>query len=349
MNAALLRSTSEIEPCRLALSEAAQRRLARRLGHDDGFDELVTVSALYGVSPKVLGELYDYWRDDFRLEQQPLFALPGFRLMSGGETIRFWHVRSSDSAALPLLVLHGFSASLAEFVSLACAARESFHVVCPALDDIDGSCSSVAERCAELMRELGYTRYVVHGSDSGSAIALELAARAGAAVAGAHVTGVRAYPSEAAGELAALSSREKSQLAVLSELYERLQTELPETPLEGLAFALSQLDEPSRDAADAFANCYDALLTGLSLSWSNDEATLRAARYRERCLAVSPTARAPISVDEFPLAPPSLRRLAEARHRVAEWREHERGGCTPALERAEVLAESLRRFAAHLS
>ncbi|HVY25044.1 MAG TPA: epoxide hydrolase N-terminal domain-containing protein [Polyangiaceae bacterium] len=348
MNAALLRPASEIEPYRLAPSEAARRRLARRLGHDDGFDELLAVSALYGVSPKLLSELYDYWRHDFRLEQQPLFALPGFRIVSGSEALRFWQVRSLRAAALPLLMLHGFSASLAEFAHLASDVGEWFHVVCPALDDIGGNCAVAAERCAELMRELGYERYMVHGSDSGAAVALELSALAGAAVAGVHVTGLRAYPSEAGGEQAALLSREKSQLAAISELYERLQTELPQTPLEALAFALSQLDEPSHDSQRLPTPCRDALLTGLSLSWSNDDATLRAARYRERCLAASPAVHAPIFVDEFPLAPPSLRRLAEARHRVTEWREHERGGSSPALEQPRLLLESLRRFAARL-
>jgi microsomal epoxide hydrolase len=199
------------------------------------------------------------------------------------------------------------------------------------------------------MHALGYERYLVHGSDSGSAIALAVSACAGAAVAGVHVTGLRAYPSEAAGELAALSSREKAQLAALSELYERLETELPETPLEALAFGLAQWDEPSELAASHAATGYDALLAGLSLAWSNDDAALRAERYRERCLAPSPAARAPVLVTEFPLAPPSLRRLAEARHRVAEWQEHERGGPCPALEQPELLTVSLRSFAQRLS
>lgn len=350
MNAAVLRPASEIEPCRLAPSEAAQRRLARRLGQAQGFDELVTASALYGVSPQLLGELYDYWQHDFRLEQQPLFGLPGFRLVSGNEALRFWHARSSSSEALPLLLLHGFSASLAEFANLATTLTESFHVVCPALDDIDGGCATVAERCAGLMNRLGYERYLVHGSDSGSAVALALAARADAAVAGVHVTGICAYPSEAAGELAALSSREKSQLAALSELYERLQTELPESPLEALAFGLSQLDEPCElGRSGALVATFDALLAGLSLAWSNDDAALRAERYRERCLAASPAACAPVFVAEFPLAPPTLRRLAETRQRVAEWHEHARGGPCPALEQPELLSESLRRFAQRLS
>jgi hypothetical protein len=91
------------------------------------------------------------------------------------------------------------------------------------------------------------------------------------------------------------------------------------------------------------------LLAGLSLAWSNDDAALRAERYRERCLATSPVVRAPVCVNEFPLAPPTLRRLAEARQRVAEWHEHERGGPCPALEQPQLLTQSLQRFAQRLS
>jgi pimeloyl-ACP methyl ester carboxylesterase len=349
MNAVIRRPESEIEPCRLLPSEAARRRLAQRLGQERQFDEVLAASSLYGVDPRELSDLYGYWQHDFELEQQPLFRLPAFRLRARGDSFRFVHVRSARTGALPLLLLHGETGSLAEAATLAPALSEPadgtpFHVVCPALDDLPSHRAEAAGACAELMRALGYSRYLVHGTEAGAAVALELAAQAPDHVVGAHVTRVAAYPSEQAGELGSLSSAEKSQLAALSELYERLSAEAPETPLESLALALSQLsDTPPADAAA----WRDPLLTGLSFSWSND--TARASGERaELCLAASRASRAPISVQSFPLDAPSLRRFVEREHRVAEWREHEHGGACPALEQPQRLLVSLRQFAARL-
>lgn len=350
MNAAIRRPQSEIEPCRLLPSEAARRRLAQRLGHERQFDEVLAASALYGVDPRELSELYGYWQHEFALEQQPLFHLPAFRLRAGNDSFRFIQLRSPRTEALPLLLLHGETGSLAEAATLApelsepTAGSTPFHVVCPALDDLPSRRAEAASACAELMRALGYSRYLVHGSEAGAAVALELAAQAPDSVAGVQVTRVAAYPSEQAGELSSLSSVEKSQLAVLSELFERLSVEAPETPLESLALVLSQLvDAPPANAAA----WRDPLLTGLSFRWSNDP-TLTSAERTTLCLAPSRPSRAPLSVQSFPLDAPSLRRFVERQHRVAEWREHERGGACPALEQPQLLLGSLRQFAARL-
>jgi pimeloyl-ACP methyl ester carboxylesterase len=354
MNAAIGRPEPQIEPCRLLPSDAARRRLAQRLTpqveHERQFDQVLAASSLYGVDPRELRELYDYWQHDFELERQPLFRLPSFRLRAGNDSLRFVQVRSTQTGALPLLLLHGETGSLAEVATLApelsepASATTPFHVVCPALDDLPRNRAEAASACAELMRALGYSRYLVHGSEGGAAVALELAAETPDRVAGVHVTRVAAYPSEEAGELSSLSSAEKSQLAALSELYERLGAEAPESPLESLALSLSQLaDTPATNAAA----WRDPLLTGLSFRWSNGM-TQTSAELAELCLAPSRASRAPLSVQSFPLDAPSLRRFVERQHRVAEWREHERGGACPALEQPRSLLDSLRQFAARL-
>jgi pimeloyl-ACP methyl ester carboxylesterase len=353
MNAAVLRRAPEIEPCRLLPSEAAQRRLASRLRQHRQFDEVLAASALYGVDPNALAELYRYWQDDFELAPQPLFRLPSFRLYGESQTLDFVHVRARTPTALPLLLLHGYSGSAAELGSIAATlaapvaeGAPALHVVCPSLDARDTSRAQLAAVCAELMCSLGYSRYLVHGSDLGAGVALELAASEPAAVAGVQVTSVAAYPDEGSGALARLSRAEKSQLAALCELNERLGSELPETPLEELAFALSQLlDSPEPPVRAAWR---DTLLTGLSLSWTSGDVTPRSALYRELRLAPSRGSRVPLSVHCFPLDAPSLRRFVEREHRVAEWHEHDRGGARPALEQPELLVRSLRELATRL-
>src|SRR6185503_13859948 len=169
----------------------------------------------------------------------------------GDSAVRFLHVRSRQQAPVPLLLLHGFSGSLAEFASVMEPLTASgINVVCPELSDLSWgdapvSSRSVAKACSELMRRLGYSRYAVHGSDLGSSLALELAALPGSRVAAVHVTELLAYP-ETPRELNELSCTEKSQLARLTELHDELAFQLPQTPIEALAFALTRLEQVPR-------------------------------------------------------------------------------------------------------
>jgi pimeloyl-ACP methyl ester carboxylesterase len=286
-----------------------------------------------------------------------LFDLPCFELSWLEHRLSFVQLCSSERAALPLLLLHGYSGSPVEFQRLLGPLTEpqehgggvsdAFHVVCPALPGFGlssgpASAREAAGACAALMRALGYSRYGVHGSDLGANIALELAALDGEHVAGLHVTALPAYPDDTFEDLTTLSSLEKSQLACAHERREQLNFLLPQSPIEALAFALAQLaDSPS---------CYEdaalkaALLTSLSLAWALGDASARHELYRKSRLAPAPRSRVPIALHDFPLDAPSLRRFAERSQRVVEWREHERGGCMPGLEQPELLLESLRSF-----
>jgi pimeloyl-ACP methyl ester carboxylesterase len=181
----------------------------------------------------------------------------------------------------------------------------------------------------------------VHGNDLGANIALELAALEPRHVAGLSVTSVPAYPSEDPFELAALTSQEKSQLSRLAELHGELQYQLPESPLEALAFALSGLEAP--DPFENGAWC-DALLAGLSLSWALSDFEARNALHRASRLTAAPSSTVPVCVHDFPLDAPSLRRFAERQQRIVAWSEHPHGGAMPGLEQPQALLHSLRAW-----
>jgi epoxide hydrolase len=352
MSAVVRNKASEIEPLRLSVPETTLARLRQRLSHDLRSGEALSVCLAYGASWDALRDLVHRLQAGFALERQRLFDLPCFEARLGDERMCFIHARSDQRSALPLLLLHGSCGSLAEFQDQIQPLTEGangrpHHVVTPSLPGFgltrSGlSARAAAELCAELMDRLGYARYVVHGSELGAKIALELAALDGAHVAAAHVTGAPAYP--AAGTQAELSAHEKSQLLRLSELQSELDAGLPQSPLEELAYALSRVDDelgpPSRSLGDG-------LLTALALS-----ATFTTPRARSRLCAEllepAPSSAVPVALNAFPLGAPSLRRAAAERYRIAEWREHERGGSMPALEQPELWRESLARSAAQL-
>jgi pimeloyl-ACP methyl ester carboxylesterase len=362
MNAEVRQGSTEIEPHRLRVPEAAWWRLRQRLGHAAATGECLTAGLSYGVAPEQLRELVEYFCDSFELEQQPLCRLPLFTTQVGETNVCFVHARSSERGALPLLLLHGYSGSLAEFqdsieplthpLGSGPTSRPAFHVVCPALSGFGLSSGAadaqqLARTCAEVMARLGYSRYLVHGSDLGANVALELAALDLAHVAGAHVTALPAFPSESQEALSTLTSAEKSQLARLTELYDELWLNLPESPLEQLAFALSRIDDV--ECVSPRTRAADALLTSIVLGCIGGDATARAALYRESRLTAAPASQVPLSVHAFPLDAPLLRRFATAQHRVVEWMEHEAGGCMPALEAPELFRGSLRDFFAPFS
>jgi epoxide hydrolase len=358
MNANVLRVATEPTPWRLTIPEAALARLRSRLGRDVATGEALDASLAYGVPEDAVARLTEHWLHDFDLEQQPVWRLPTFRTEIDAASWSFVHVASAEAGAVPLLLLHGYSGSVAEMAGLVAPlvnpgahgalATDAFHAVCPALpafglSDAVLDVHAMAEGCATLMQRLGYPRYVVHGSDLGANLALALAELDGAHVAGVHVTALPAYPREAAEEMAHLTGVEKSQLALLSQVREELTFGLPESPTAALAFALARLEEPTAVPMDAVLR--DAMLASLTLTWALGDGRTRNALYRTTRLSAASESGRPVAVSSFPLDAPSLRRFAELRHRVVEWTEHERGGPMPALEQPTLLLAALRGFA----
>ena len=357
MNANVLSVATEPTPWRLEIPEAALARLQSRLGRELATGEGLDASLSYGVSDEDVARLTEHWLHDFDLERQPVFGLPTFKTELDGASWTFVHACSLEVSAVPLLLLHGYCGSPAEMAGLvqplvdprAQGALESdaFHVVCPSLPAFglsEGALDvhAMAEGCAALMGRLGYTRYLVHGSDLGANLALALAERDVAHVAGVHVTALPAYPNGTLEQMAHLTSAEKSQLALLTQVRQELAFGLPESPSQALAFALARLEQPEAVRTDEALR--DALLASLTFSWALGDGSARNTLYRETRLSAAGVSGRPVAVDSFPLDVPSLRRFAELRHRVVGWTEHERGGPMPALEQPELLLHTLRNF-----
>jgi epoxide hydrolase len=360
MNANVLSVAAEPTPWRLEVPEAALARLKSRLGRELATGKAMDASLAYGVPDEAVAWLTDHWLHDFALEQHPVCGLPAFKTEIDGVSWTFVHARSQEASAVPLLLLHGYSGSVAEMASMVqplvnpgeqgALASDAFHVVCPALPAFGLSeavldVHAIADGCAAMMRRLGYPRYLVHGSDWGANLALALAERDSTHVAGVHVTALPAYPHETPEELAHLTRAEKSQLALLTHVRDELAFGLPESPSEALAFALAHLEEPEAVRTDG--SLRDALLAGLTLSWALGDGNARNALYRETRLSAAGVSGRPVAVDSFPLDAPSLRRFAEQRHRVVGWTEHEQGGPMPALEQPKLLLAVLRDFSRH--
>ena len=144
-----------------------------------------------GVQLKTLQELARYWRTDYdwRRAEAKLSALPQFTTEIDGVDIHFIHVKSAHEDALPLIMTHGWPGSVVELIDSVGplidptahggSAEDAFHLVLPSLPgyglsaepaEVGWDLARTARAWAELMRRLGYTRYVAQGGDVGAGV-----------------------------------------------------------------------------------------------------------------------------------------------------------------------------------
>jgi len=181
----------------------------------------------------ILHELARYWATDYdwRRCEAKLNALPQFKTEIDGVDIHFIHVKSPHSDALPLIMTHGWPGSVMELLGTVGpltdpvvhggAASDAFDLVLPSLPGFGFSAEPaetgwdpgrIARAWAELMRRLGYTRYVAQGGDLGAYVCDEMGRQAPAGLLGIHLNLLKttlvgpppAEPSEA--ERAALAA-----------------------------------------------------------------------------------------------------------------------------------------------
>src|SRR5206468_4426645 len=142
-----------------------------------------------GVQLATLQELARYWTSeyDWRTCEARLNALPQFTTEIDGVEIHFTHVRSRHENALPLIMTHGWPGSVIELLETigpltdptahGGAPGDAFHLVLPSIPgygfsgeptELGWDADRIARAWAELMRRLGYTRYVAQGGDVGA-------------------------------------------------------------------------------------------------------------------------------------------------------------------------------------
>src|SRR5918992_1324783 len=207
----------EVRPFSIDVSEAALVDLRRRIAATQWPEKETVADESQGVPLATMQELARYWATDYdwRKCEAKLNALPQFLTEIDGLDIHFIHVRSKHDDALPLIVNHGWPGSIIEQLKIigpltdptahGGSAEDAFHLVIPSMPGygFSGKPTStgwgperMASAWAELMKRLGYTRYVAQGGDWGAFVVDQMGLQAPAGLAAIHTNYPGSVPAD---------------------------------------------------------------------------------------------------------------------------------------------------------
>jgi pimeloyl-ACP methyl ester carboxylesterase len=383
-----------LRPFRVAVPDDAIAELRRRIAATRWPPRETVNDRSQGAQLAKIQALVRYWGGeyDWRKAEAKLNALPQYMTTIEGLDIHFIHVRSRQPNALPIIMTHGWPGSVLELLKTVGPltdptahggrAHDAFDLVLPSMPGYGFSGKPqatgwgpdrMARAWAELMRRLGYRRYVAQGGDWGSVVSDAMARLAVPGLAGIHVNMPATVPTEIARALkcgepapSGLSAREKEAYASLANLYDKgsgyalMMATRPQT----IGYALE--DSPAGLAAffyDKFADwtfsggdpekalSRDDMLDDISLYWFTGTATTGARLYWENnnnnFNADSQHTRdisLPVAVTVFPgeiyRAPKSW--AQRAYRNLTYFNEVDRGGHFAAWEQPALFSSELR-------
>lgn len=378
-----------VNPFRINVPEEALSDLRRRIAATRWPDRETVGDRSQGVQLANLQELVRYWGTeyDWRKAEAKLNALPQFMTTIDDVDIHFIHVRSRHPNALPVVITHGWPGSVIEQLKIigpltdptahGGRAGDAFDVVIPSMPGYGFSGrptgtgwapGRIGRAWAELMKRLGYTRYVAQGGDWGSPVSSAMARQAPAGLLGIHVNLPATVPPEVAAALAAggpapaeLSEGERAAFASLDTFFKKhmAYAAMMGTRPQTIGYALA--DSPVGLAAWIYDYNNgeperllpkDDVLDDVTLYWLTNTAASAARLYWETSgqsvilAAAQKTAEIslPVAVTVFPgevyRAPETWARRAY--RNLVYFNEADRGGHFAAWEEPELFAAELR-------
>jgi pimeloyl-ACP methyl ester carboxylesterase len=378
-----------IRPFRVDVPDEQLVDLRRRIAAARWPDQETVADGSQGPQLGKFQETIRHWGTDYdwRKVEARLNALPMFLTEIDGVDIHFIHVRSKHENALPLIVTHGWPGSIIEQLKIiepltnptahGASASDAFHLVIPSIPgfgfsgkpkDRGWNPDRIARAWAELMKRLGYTRYVAQGGDWGSPISSAMARQAVPGLLGIHINLPAAVPSEVTAMLATggpapegLSEKERAAFAAIDTFYKkhRAYGVMMGTRPQTIGYALA--DSPVALAAwiidynngePARRLQRDDVLDDITLYWLTNTATSAARLYWETAgqsvilSAAQKTAEIslPVAISVFPdevyRAPESWARRAY--RNLTYFNEVENGGHFAAWEQPELFSREIR-------
>ena len=311
--------TQQPRPYEIAVPDAVLDDLRERLARTRWAAPDVEAPWEAGADVGYVRELCDHWREgyDWRAHEAALNRFPGFLADVDGVDLHFWHVRGKGPSPTPLLLLHGWPGSMAEFEPViepltdpaahGGDAADAFDVVVPALPGFGfggkprepgWNLSRIAAAFHTLMTDvLGYERYGIQGGDWGMFTGARMAASNPRETIGLHLNFVMGRAQLHESELPEPHNEEERRIVERRRAFGA--TETAYSLLQGTkptSLGIAQEDSPAGLAAwivekmRTWSDCdgdveraftKDRILTNVMFYWAPQSVTSAARIYRE--------------------------------------------------------------------
>ena len=384
-------TATEIRPFKVDVPEEKLAELRRRIEATRWPSRELVDDRSQGVQLATLQELARYWTTDYdwRRAEAKLNALPQFTTEIDGVEIHFIHVRSQHESALPLVMTHGWPGSVIELLEAVGPltdptahggrAEDAFDLVLPSLPgygfsgeptELGWNVGRIAEAWAQVMRRLGYTRYVAQGGDVGASVTDAMGRQAPEGLLGIHmnllvtVLSGAPLPEDSEEERAArdaISTFRASGFGYFLEQATRPQTigyALLDSPVALAAWMLDHDTDAYYKISHAFVDgepsgnlSRDHILDNITLYWLTGTGASAARSYWENGRAAAlaggqapPEVSLPVGFTTFPdeiwQSPRSW--VEKGYPNVTYFNKAERGGHFAAWEEPELFATEVR-------
>ena len=385
-----------IRPFRVNVPEQKLVDLKRRILATQWPEQENVKDESQGVQLATMKALAKYWATeyDWRKVEARLNALPQFITTIDGVDIHFIHVRSKYKNALPIIITHGWPGSIIEQmkiigpltdpVAYGGKAEDAFDVVIPSIPgygfsgkptDLGWNPVRIAKAWIELMKRLGYKKFVAQGGDWGNAISEIMALMTPPELLGIHTNMAATVPADISKALASggpmpsgLSADEqnayqqldffyKKGLGYANEMGLRPQTlyGIADSPIGLAGWILDHDDRSYKLIARVFAGqkeglTRDDILDNITLYWVTNTAVSSARLYWETTQVATSgffdprNITIPVAVSVFPdeiyAAPKNW--AERAYPKLIHYNKLDKGGHFAAWEQPQFFAEELR-------
>jgi pimeloyl-ACP methyl ester carboxylesterase len=382
---------TEIRSFQVDMPDEAIADLRRRIAATRWPSRELVADRSQGVQLATIQELARYWTTeyDWRACEARLNALPQFKTEIDGVDIHFIHVRSRHLGALPLIITHGWPGSVIELLGVigpltdpaahGGSAEDAFDLVIPSLPgygfsaepaEVGWDPGRMARAWAELMRRLGYARYVAQGGDVGAFVTDQMGRQAPGGLLGIHLNLLQGAllgsspPSESEKEraaLAALTTFMTSGSGYFLEQATRPQTigyALVDSPVALAPWLLDHDTDAYYKISRAFVDgqpsgglTRDSILDNITLYWLTGTGASAARSYWEVGQAAAraagkapPEVKVPVGFTTFPgeIIPAPRSWVEKVYPTLGYFHEADRGGHFAAWEEPELFATEIR-------
>ena len=374
---------NSIRAFQINIPENELNQLSERLKNTRWPDAETVSSWDQGIPLAYAKSLANYWINDYdwRRCEKMLNQWPNYMTSIDDIDIHFIHKPSPHPDALPIIISHGWPGSVIEFCKVIDAltepekhggnAKDAFSVVVPSLPGYGfsdkpknpgTSVEKIGRMWGQLMKRLGYKKYVAQGGDWGAIISQSMAITEVGDCKAIHLNMPIVIPDpETMNEL---SEKEQSALAAMNYYnewdsgYSKQQSTRPQTVAYGLSDSpvgqMSWIIEKFYSWTDCVQEgekklesvlTKDELLDNVMIFWLTNSSASSARLYWESFNKPNfDPINTPTGCSQFPKEIfQCSKRWAEKRFsNLIYWNELDRGGHFAAFERPDTFVEELR-------